>query len=624
MPSQVDMMGYEFLMNGFRALGLRILDNGVVRDDNYEYGYFTKDTFRSMDGIIQVPVKDIKNIAYEDQARIITLMMSDVKIPSDRDIPVKGRYKGTLDEEDFVIIEEDPRPQDEGPKMAPTTLSGLSRIFTELYPNSDTQIFYNELTEKYVIDMTMLGRPGGLKPLSDSILRMYHEDFEKRLAECGYFVKKMPSELLRDEVLLLKMDEHTINPFRDYVEAQVWDGIPRLRMWFRDTFGATAPALSKEDELLYLGDVAQAWFLGAIGRMYGACRHEIVPVFIGIQGIGKGHALEYTAGKSEFYTMTMVDPTAPGGVKEFLDGVRGRVIVELGEATQFKGDADKMKNFITQTYDQMRKPYKAMDEEYPRHFILASSSNFDNIFTDSSGNRRFFPMYCNPKYQTRIFSTEDRSQGQYDVDQLWAEALYMYRHGQKAFIYGEAEKRAEKMQKYCTSENANSSIIKDALDDPSSVNPYRFKGALVNKQIIMRVAFGCTTRAQMMNKDYIAAFNDWANNLPSGEWEKLENVSVEGSRPGRAYRRLIEPGEVVEKGSKFLMVPTVSDSTDIEGIMAQSEIRRLTRDFGLEIGDIVPQEALDTVEDVDMLIRFDYFMTDTVKGKTVYRVGEFE
>ena len=613
MPSQVDMMGYEFLLSNVRALGLKVTDDGRIRDDNYEYGYLLRDDFKSKMNNLEVPVGNIKSIGYVDQYRKLILETKD-----GRSLEVKGEYTGPAEE--FTII--DDLSDSDDPKPIPLTLSELYDVFPELYPDCDTQIYYNKLTEKYVINMDMLGKPGGEKPLSDSILRMYRKDFEDRLRAHGYFGKRMPSEQLRDEVLLLKMDEHSRNPFREYVEAQVWDGVPRLRMWFRDTFGATAPALNKEDELKYLGDVAQAWFLGAIGRMYDACRHEIVPVFIGIQGIGKGHALEYTAGRSEFYTMTMVDPTVPGGVKEFLDGVRGRVIVELGEATQFKGDADKMKNFITQTYDQMRKPYKAMDEEYPRHFILASSSNFDNIFTDSSGNRRFFPMYCNPKYQTRVFSTEDRSMGQYDVDQLWAEALYMYRNGQKAFIYGEAEKRAEKMQKYCTSENAKMSVIDDALDDRN--NPYWKRGCMVNKDIIMRIAFGCTTRAQMMNKDYVAAYNEWANSLPSGVWEKVENVSVEGSRPGRAYRRLLEPGELPDKGSKFLMVPTVSDSSELERILAQAEIRRITRDYNLNVGDVIPMEAIETIEDIGMMTRADFIIDESLPDAPKYRVGYYE
>ena len=607
----------NILYRNMAELGLDITDDGTILANGYAYGHLKDGGYQSMDGAVAVKADELDGIGFADAAYRMTLILKDKS-----EIPINGTYVGNDDEYEIIDdeVEEPIYPMRDMPK----TLSALYDVFPELYPDCDKQLYYNELTEKYVIDLAMIGKKSRVVPLSDTVLRWYRKDIENKLDEHNFVARNgaaYPKESIRDDVLLMYMDEHSRNPFREYVESQVWDGKPRLRMWFRDTFGATAPALNAEDELKYLGDVAQAWFLGAIGRMYGAYRHEIVPVFIGIQGIGKGHALEYTAGRSEFYTTTMVDMTAPGGVKEFLDAVRGRVIVELGEATQFKGNADKMKNFITQTYDQMRKPYKAMDEEYPRHFILASSSNFDNIFTDSSGNRRFFPMYCDENYQTRIFSTEDRSVGQEDVDQLWAEALYMFQHDQKAFIYGEAEKRAEAMQHYCTSENTNISIIQDWLDDP--MNGYTNVGALVNKDIIMRELFGYTTKAQQLNKDANIAFSSWTNNMTSGIWKKREGISLNGGKPGRAYERILAPGDTGESRSKFLMVPT--KSADMSEIIAMSAIRKLTRDYSLKVEDVIPQEAIDGLEDLPLLLRMGFIYTETEPdGTDVYHVGFYK
>ena len=578
-------MRTDILINNIKSIGLKIGSNGAICDTKgYVYGYVTNDGYRSMDGRTTFDVSALSNVGYVEMDNVFNLIKA-----SGETVPVRGYFTGMPDnrgmaEESYTIVE-DEEPESDVPRAIPQSVSELRDVFHELYPKCDEQIYYNELSEKYTINLAMIGEENKFVTLDDKILIRYRENVERRLKACGFFGKRYPVDAVKKEALLIEMDKHSRNPFRDYVESLTWDGVSRLRTWFQDTFGATCnEALSREDEAKYLGDVAEAWFMGAIGRMYGAYRHEIVPVFIGIQGIGKGHALEYTAGRSEFYTMTMVDPTAQGGDAKFLDAVRGRVIVELGEATQFKGDSDKMKNFITQTYDQLRKPYKSMEEELPRHFILASSSNFDNIFTDSSGNRRFFPMYCNPDNQTRIFSTEDRSAGQYDVDMLWAEALHMFRSGHKAFIYGEAEKRAVVMQQYCTSENVNISVIQDTLDDP--MNGYTKKGSLVNKDIIMRLVFGFTTKAQQLNKEANAAYKAWADNMPSGVWKKRENVSIDGSKPGRAYERILEPDEVGEPRAKFLMVPTAMD--DMSDYEAMSLIRKMVRENNLSIGDDVP------------------------------------
>lgn len=447
-----------------------------------------------------------------------------------------------------------------GGKM-PSSISALEDMFSYLYPFAESQVYMDELSERPYIDMSMFGQDSeGFVPISDVMLAVYHADIERRLDRLG-LEGKYPIYKIRDEMLDILVGRNRRNLFREWVESHEWDGVPRVRTWFKDTFGATAPALKDQSlEDRYLGDVAETWFIGAVRRMYRETKHEIVPVLIGGQGIMKGTAIQYTAGKDEWYVECTEDVKQTA---KFLDATRGRIIVELSEGTQIRGpDSEALKAFISKSEDQLRKPYAHFDESFIRHFVLIASTNIDNIFTDITGNRRFFPMYCDPDRATREFSV-DRTVGQYDVEQVWAEALQMYKDGHKWYASSAMAETAQIMQEFYTQENSNVSVIEDWLDDP--MNHYDEIGSRVTKTDIMQRVFGLAPDT-LPSKDYETAYRAWTNATKS--WKKVTNSVRINGRVSRAYERVSAP-DAPKAAIKRLKVVEGSNGRPPEDVLRQ-------------------------------------------------------
>ena len=284
--------------------------------------------------------------------------------------------------------------------------------------------------------------------------------------------------------LISKFYENKRNLFKEWIIGLKWDGIPRIDTWFQRVFNATAPPLeAKRLSDIYLAKVSRAWFMGAMYRMDGAAVHEVIPVLIGGQGNGKTSGLRYTAAHPDWFIDTTVDASTPHGKAQFLDSVRGRIVVELAESTQLRGkDHELFKAFISMKEDQYRKPYLKRDGTYPRHFIMAASSNIDELLTDLTGNRRFYPIYCH--------RADLSLRTQYDVEQVWAEAYVLFQAGEKQYISADWQP-AVIMQNYATAENSNVASIDNWLDNPETEKGrYAFIGAKVTKEEIFAYKFG--------------------------------------------------------------------------------------------------------------------------------------
>lgn len=436
----------------------------------------------------------------------------------------------------------------------PRSDSELNDLFPLIYPDYHGKMYYDELRERERIDLSMLDpvtyTNGTFVDYTDQIEFIYYDSIERRLRMMGC-KGNFPSVEVRRRVLSTKFYETRTNPFRDWLEKLVWDGKPRVDTWFKKVFNATAPPLEQYGlSDLYLAKVSRAWFCGAVARAYGPIVHEVVPVFIGGQGMGKTSGLRYSAGKDDWFIDTTADVSTPMGVREFLDTVRGRILVEMSEGSQLHTkDQERLKAFISKREDQYRKPYSRRDEVFPRHFILAASSNRDNVFTDLTGNRRYYPVYCHPS----AFSERNDT----DRAQVWAEAKHLYDLGEKSYVHS-SWFPAMVMQEYATVDNANVSLIESYLDNPNNDNGmYTRIGAVFTKEELMFKVFGKTH--VLANSPEERAWLNWLSGTRC--WEKTEQpVKVAySSVPQRAYIRIRSPiqnpymhGSVTKEGKTEL------------------------------------------------------------------------
>lgn len=466
----------------------------------------------------------------------------------------------------------------------PRTLAKLNDVFPYIFPNYKTQMYYDVLREQEVVDMALLGRPEeGHKDLDDHIISIYHDYLERKFEELG-MTGKLPTQQIMDEALLMHIQDIRRNSFREWLESLVWDGRRRVRMWFRDVFGAIAPAYDTEkDELRYLGDVSEAWFKGAVARQYrNDVKHDIVPLIISTQGMGKGAGIRFSAGQDRWYIDTS-NPLRP--LPAFLDGIRGHVIVEFSEASQITGSSSQLfKSFISQTGDQLRKPYMRRQETFPRHCVFIATSNEDDILTDLTGNRRIFPMYCDvSKAKPCMISISREPLQQYEVEQLWAEALQMYKERPNEFLPAGGEDHAVKMQDYATAENPGVLAIDMFLDNPA--NGLTHLGARIDRKFIMETVFGWN--AMFTSRECQEAFKDWT--IATRSWRKTTNSKSIGGRPTKEFVRVAEPGGMARYDRLQISSPNRIDPEKL--------VVRLIERYDLHgFGDEIPLDELSSAQ----------------------------
>ena len=419
-------------------------------------------------------------------------------------------------------------------RTMPKTDSELNDLFETLYPDYKTKLYYDVLSETKMYDPSLFNdtlEPGTFCQFNEDSEYEYIDNIERKLKAIGC-TGRPPAIDVRQRVIRSKFKKNERNPFKEWVMSRVWDGVPRIDTWFQKMFNASAPQLrpyGMEVEKIYLAKVARAWFIGAIARMFEATQHEVVPIFIGPQQCGKSTGVAYCAGDPKWFIDTISDVSTPQAITSFLDTVRGRIVVELAECSSLrKTEQNALKAFITKSIDQYRKPYARETFTYPRHFIMAATSNITEIFTDMTGNRRFFPIFCSQMEDITVRT-------QYEVEQVWAEAYVLYLCGEEPKIPIDWFP-AQHMQDITTQPNMKVEVIDNWLNDPE--NGFSENGAVLTKKQLMKEMFQYADY-ELIRKEHEVAWTAWT--VGTKNWVPIQfNVDFTRKTSERAYKRISE------------------------------------------------------------------------------------
>lgn len=149
-----------------------------------------------------------------------------------------------------------------------------------------------------------------------------------------------------------------------------------------------------------------------------------MPIFIGETGTGKSTVCA-KLGLDDWHIETL---ERPDNEKKFDESVRGAVIVEFAEGTQFgKKTIEVLKSYVDKKRLRFRDAYGKNSYDHPVNFLTITTTNNPLILTDGSGNRRFYPVFKNKNDQIEDKEIWDYSRE--DMLQLWAEAYEMYNSG---------------------------------------------------------------------------------------------------------------------------------------------------------------------------------------------------
>jgi predicted P-loop ATPase len=202
--------------------------------------------------------------------------------------------------------------------------------------------------------------------------------------------------------------ENTFHPVRDYLRGLAWDRKPRI-----DTFAHVylrAPEYGK-----YHSAIARVMFVGSVARIEDpGCKYDYVPILESEQGNGKSTAV------SLLYSPWFTDDISDLGTKDSCMQMRGVWGIELSELSAMaKSDVERVKAFITRRTDRFRPAYGRRVIEAPRQSVCMGTTNrLDGYLRDDTGARRFLPIRA---------GTIDTGGIEADKDQLWAEAVQLYR-----------------------------------------------------------------------------------------------------------------------------------------------------------------------------------------------------
>lgn len=247
-------------------------------------------------------------------------------------------------------------------------------------------------------------------------------------------------------------EQNAVNPVSSYLNTPVWDGVPRLDTLYIDYFGAK--------DCAFIRTIARKAFVAAVARvMLERVKFDYMTVV---------HSKRQGIGKSTFFRRLgrdwFTDSIKSFEGKEAEELIQGKWIVEIAELQAFnRVDINRIKQFLSKEDDQYREAYGRNVKNQVRRSIFFGTTNDHEYLHDPTGNRRFWPVDARPEHATKnVF----RDLTEYEVDQIWAEAVIRWRMGESLYLSPEMEEEAERRRQEHLVRDPLEGAIEEFLQKP--------------------------------------------------------------------------------------------------------------------------------------------------------------
>ena len=254
----------------------------------------------------------------------------------------------------------------------------------------------------------------------------------------------------------LAAHQNSYHPVRDFLNSLTWDGTERIRYCLHHFLGAEA------DE--YTFQALRLFLLGAIHRAFRpGCKFEVMPCLVGGQGAGKSTFFRLLAGKDEWFS----DDLRKLDDENVYRKLQGHWIIEMSEmiATANAKSIEEIKSFLSRQKEVYKIPYETHPADRLRQCVFGGTSNaMDFLPLDRSGNRRFLPVQVCPE-QAEVHILEDEAASRTYLQQVWAEAMTIYRAGGWKLTFSpEMVRYLKEHQKDFMPEDTKAGMIQAFLD----------------------------------------------------------------------------------------------------------------------------------------------------------------
>lgn len=254
---------------------------------------------------------------------------------------------------------------------------------------------------------------------------------------------------LEDAVRIVS-SRHKFHPVRDYLSALVWDGVPRLDTLLVDYMGA--------EDTPYTRAVTRKQFAGAVARVFQpGIKFDTMLVFVGEQGGKKSTFFSIMGG--EWFS----DSLQKFEGREAMESVQGRWLLEIPELQAMrKSEVEGVKAFLTKRSDYYRAAYGRHAEDRPRQCVIFGTTNTPECLTDTTGNRRFWPVDIDvqPRRKSVVHDLPR------ERNQIWVEAVLAWNGGEALYLDDRQEVDARAVQEEHREAHPWEAEILNYLDTP--------------------------------------------------------------------------------------------------------------------------------------------------------------
>lgn len=338
----------------------------------------------------------------------------------------------------------------------------------------------------------------------------------------GYGIKVSQRDM-KDAVDLCAQ-EAAFHPVRDYLNSTSWDGIPRVERLFIDYVGSPDDAYHRQAAML--------WLVGAVTRIFEpGHKFDFVPFMRGLQGKRKSTFFQVLA--KQWFAELDGDFHDK---KAMVEQMQGAWIIEMPELQGFsKAEVTTIKGFISRQRDKVRLSYDRRAKLFARQCVFGGTTNEDEVLRDSTGGRRFWPVDC---WVDEI----DITRLEANVDQIWAEALVLYRRWREEagptamlplYIRGEAAQQIARTKQESARQQGVDEVLAARIEDWLSqpIGSDLGLDTLEGEEPQFRTSI-CLPQiwVEMMGRD-IDAYADRDQQLLSRAIRKVEGWAFSGGRP---------------------------------------------------------------------------------------------